>query len=76
MTPRLKPIFGIESEAVVQGRPLFHASGDFGSFFDCGQLAKKQPMTGVQFSIDETASNPDVTVVGRRYSILSSLAGC
>jgi subtilase family serine protease len=54
----------IESQAVVQGQTFFHASGDFGSFFDCGQPAGSQGVTGVQPSIDETASGPDVTNVG------------
>jgi subtilase family serine protease len=53
---------------VVQGQTLFHASGDYGSFYDCGQPPKnstdKKTTTGVQPSIDETASSPDVTVVG------------
>jgi hypothetical protein len=49
---------------VAQGQTLFHASGDFGSFFDCGQPADIQRVTAVQPSIDETASSPDLTVVG------------
>lgn len=60
----IKAYFAIEREAVIQGQTLFHASGDFGSFFACGQPAAKERMTGVQPSIDETASSPDVTVVG------------
>lgn len=60
----LKAYFTIEAQAVVQGQTLFHASGDFGSFFACGQPAKYQRTTNVQPSIDETASSPDVTVVG------------
>ena len=54
---------------MVQGQTLFHTSGDFGSFFACGQPAKYQRTTNVQPSIDETASSPDVTVV----EVLSSL---
>jgi subtilase family serine protease len=60
----IRQYFAIESQAVVQGQTLFHASGDFGSFFACGQPAKYQSTTNVQPSIDETASSPDVTVVG------------
>lgn len=60
----IKAYFAIESQAVVQGQTLFHASGDFGSFFACGQPAKFQRTTNAQPSIDETASSPDVTVVG------------
>jgi len=56
--------FEVESEAVAQGQTLFHASGDFGSFFACGQPSPTRAVTGVQPSIDETASSPDVTVVG------------
>jgi Pro-kumamolisin, activation domain len=60
----IKAYFTLEAQAVVQGQTLFHASGDFGSFFACGQPAKYQRTTNVQPSIDETASSPDVTVVG------------
>jgi len=54
----------LEAQAVIQGQTFFHASGDFGSFFDCGQPASSQGVTGVQPSIDETGASPDVINVG------------
>ncbi len=56
--------FEVESQAVAQGQTLFHASGGFGSFWMCGQPSAHKQNTGVQPSIAETFSSPDVTLVG------------
>jgi len=47
------------TQAVVQGQTVFHASGDYGSYFPC-----KNPVTGQQPNVDEAAASPNVTVVG------------
>jgi len=52
------------SEAVAKGMTIFHASGDFGSYFDCGQPGMAPGATSIQPSIDESAASGDVTVVG------------
>ena len=54
----------VYSEATSQGMTIFHASGDFGSFFDCGQPGMSNGATDIQPSIDESAASADVTVVG------------
>jgi subtilase family serine protease len=48
-----------DSQAVVQGQTLFHSSGDYGSFYPCGQ-----PASGLQPSIEESSASSDVTVAG------------
>ncbi len=48
----------------MQGQTYFHASGDFGSYFDCGQPSAKQGSTDVEPSVDESAASEDVTEVG------------
>jgi subtilase family serine protease len=54
----------VYSEATTKGMTIFHASGDFGSFFDCGQPGVVNGASGIQPSIDESAASADVTVVG------------
>jgi len=54
----------VEAQAVMQGQTYFHASGDFGSYFDCGQPTDTQGTTDVQPSVDESAAGEDVTLVG------------
>jgi len=54
----------VEAQAVMQGQTYFHASGDFGSYFDCGQPTAMPGNTDVQPSIDESAASEDVTEVG------------
>jgi len=48
----------------MQGQTLFHSSGDYGSFYPCGQPASTQGESGVQPSIEESSASSDVTVVG------------
>jgi subtilase family serine protease len=60
--PKIPEILFYDSlftQAVVQGQTVFHASGDFGSYFQC-----PNPVTGQQPSVDEAAASPNVTVVG------------
>ncbi|HEY6420265.1 MAG TPA: S53 family peptidase [Candidatus Binataceae bacterium] len=54
----------VEAQAVMQGQTYFHASGDFGSYFDCGQPTETMGTTDVEPSIDESAATEDVTQVG------------
>lgn len=54
----------VEAQAVMQGQTYFHASGDFGSYFDCGKPTDTEATTDVQPSVDETAASEDVTLVG------------
>jgi len=54
----------VEAQAVSQGQTYFHASGDFGSYFDCGQPTANPGATDVEPSIDESAASEDVTEVG------------
>jgi subtilase family serine protease len=53
-----------DTQAVIQGQTLFHSSGDYGSFYPCGQPASTPGQTGVQPSIEESSASPDVTVAG------------
>ncbi|MGO9059198.1 MAG: protease pro-enzyme activation domain-containing protein [Candidatus Binataceae bacterium] len=53
-----------DTQAVIQGQTLFHSSGDYGSFYPCGQPASTPGETGVQPSIEESSASSDVTVVG------------
>ena len=49
---------------MLQGQTLFHSSGDFGSFYPCGQPASTPGQTTIQPSIEESSASSDVTVVG------------
>jgi len=60
----VKAFSEVDSQAVVQGQTLFHSSGDYGSFYPCGQPGDTQGATGVQPSVEESSASPDVTVVG------------
>jgi subtilase family serine protease len=53
-----------DTQAVIQGQTLFHSSGDFGSFYPCGQPSGTPGDTGVQPSVEESSASSDVTVVG------------
>ena len=53
-----------DTQAVIQGQTLFHSSGDYGSFYPCGQPASTPGQSGVQPSIEESSASSDVTVVG------------
>ncbi len=53
-----------DAQAVVQGQTLFHSSGDYGSFYPCGQPGTTPGATGIQPSIEESSASSDVTVVG------------
>jgi subtilase family serine protease len=54
----------VSAQAVTQGQTLFHSSGDYGSFYPCGQPGTSQGETEVQPSVEESSANADVTVVG------------
>ena len=49
---------------MIQGQTLFHSSGDYGSFYPCGQPGSTPGQSGVQPSIEESSASSDVTVVG------------
>jgi subtilase family serine protease len=53
-----------EAQAVMQGQTVFHSSGDYGSFYPCGQPGSTPGATGIQPSIEEASASSDVTVVG------------
>ncbi|HTW88354.1 MAG TPA: protease pro-enzyme activation domain-containing protein, partial [Candidatus Binataceae bacterium] len=53
-----------DAQAVMQGQTLFHSSGDYGSFYPCGQPSNQRGETGIQPSIEESSASSDVTVVG------------
>jgi subtilase family serine protease len=54
----------LDTQAVAQGQTLFHSSGDYGSFYPCGQPGETDGPTGVQPSVEESSASADVTVVG------------
>ncbi len=54
----------VDAQAVTQGQTLFHSSGDYGSFYPCGQPGNSQGQTNVQPSVEESSASADVTVVG------------
>ncbi|MGO9449987.1 MAG: protease pro-enzyme activation domain-containing protein [Candidatus Binataceae bacterium] len=54
----------VSAQAVAQGQTFFHSSGDYGSYYPCGQPTTTLTQTDVQPSIEESYANEDVTVVG------------
>ena len=53
-----------DAQAVIQGQTLFHSSGDYGSFYSCGQPTSTTGESGIQPSIEESSASSDVTVAG------------
>ncbi len=61
---QIEAFAGVDAQAVMQGQTLFHSSGDYGSFYPCGQPAATPGATGLQPSVQESSASADVTVVG------------